>query len=253
MNFSGINQEKLFFIIGHGRSGTSLLQSIMNTFNGFCNDIEARIMPEEISCYKWVKKNGDFSFLENFIRKNWTKEFFVEKTPNSIFSLSQLHHQYPKANYLFLERNPLKIMLSRMNYAPPPKSFEEQKKIRLLQENLTGDDLNLNQEQWLTKLILTEIKVQVKHKPKFKNQITIRYENFINHLEDHILSIQNKFKISSDIDLAKQILSKPSKSSKNNRYNIKKLTDETAIEWIKEACILWNYEFDYSAIDGQNL
>jgi len=237
-----IDQSKLFFIIGHGRSGTTLLQSIMNTFNGFCNNNESRI-EDGTSCMRFVRRNNDFSYLEDYINKNWTKEFFVEKTPNSIFSLSQLHHRYPKANYLFLERNPLKIMLSRMNYASPKKSFEEQKKNRLLQENLTGDDLNLNQEQWLAKLILTGIKEQVKHKPKFKNQITIRYENFINHLEDDILSIQTKFRISSDIDLVKQILSKSSESSKNNRYDIKKMTDETAIEWIKKACALWNYPF----------
>jgi hypothetical protein len=237
-----LDQEKLFFIIGHGRSGTDLLQSIMCTFSGFCNDRESRVGEEKISCYRNIILNNDFENLEGYINKNWTKEFFVEKTPNSIFCLPQLNFKYPNANYIFLERNPLKIILSRMNVHQPGTKENRFRKRQLLQGNISSGDLNLNYEQLHAKLVLKGITEQIKNKPSFKNQITIRYEDLISNLENSIFSIQSKFRISSNIDLAKEKISKPSRSSKNNTYEIKHLTDNKAIEWIKEACVLWNYE-----------
>lgn len=76
-----INQRKLFFIIGIGRSCTTLLQEIMNTFNGFCNLKESVIgeFPQGISLWSYVRKSNDFSPLESFIQNNWTKEFFEIK------------------------------------------------------------------------------------------------------------------------------------------------------------------------------
>jgi len=238
-----LNQEKLFFIIGIGRSGTTLLQSIMNTFDGFCNNDEARITPSGISCYAYVIKENDFSFLENFIKTNWTKEFFVEKTPNSILCLPQLHKIYPDANYLFLERHPLKILLSQMNLYPPGERDEKLRKLWLIQGNVTNDDLKLNYEQFKAKHLLKCVQAQVKNKPRFTNQITIRHENFVRHLEDNIVSIKTAFKISPNIDMAKKVLSTPSQSSKNNRYDINELKDEKTIELTKQACALWNYEY----------
>ena len=94
-----IEQSKLFFIIGIGRSGTTILQEVMNTFKGFCNLYESRVGPDRISCYSYILKNNDFSYLEKYIKNNWTDEYFVEKTPNSILCLPQLFKRYPKANY----------------------------------------------------------------------------------------------------------------------------------------------------------
>ena len=46
-----LDQKKLFFIIAPDRSGTSLLQEIMNTFSNFSNRLESRIAgPESDSC-----------------------------------------------------------------------------------------------------------------------------------------------------------------------------------------------------------
>ena len=191
----------------------------MNTFYGFCNENEARISPGGISCYGYVIKANDFSFLENYIKTNWTKDFFVEKTPNSILCLPQLHNKYPNAKYLFLERNPSKIILSQMNFHPPGKKDEKSRKRWLFQGNITNDDLKLNYEQFKAKQLLQWVKAQVENKPKFKNQITIQYEDLVRNIEENISEIQNKFNINPDIDLTKKVLSKPSKSSRNNIYS----------------------------------
>jgi len=89
------NQEKLFFIIAPDRSGTTLIQEIMNTFSNFCNYSESRIAgPDSPSCWEFVLKHNDFSYLENFIKDNWTSEFFVEKSPPSIHCIPQISNQY---------------------------------------------------------------------------------------------------------------------------------------------------------------
>ena len=97
-----IDQRKLFFIIAPDRSGTSMLQELMNTFSNFCNKLESRISGDDSpSCWEYVNKNNDFSYLEGFIQKNWTSEFFVEKSPPSINCLPQISKRYPMANFYF--------------------------------------------------------------------------------------------------------------------------------------------------------
>jgi len=122
-------QRKLFFIMGLGRSGTTLLQEIMNTFSSFCNLRESVIgvFPNGLSCWSHVRKKGDFSYLEKFIKDNWTDEFFVEKAPGSILCLPQLLEKYSLANYIFLERHPLKIILSALNMFDSEELFDLKK------------------------------------------------------------------------------------------------------------------------------
>ena len=113
-----IDQKKLFFIIAPDRSGTSLTQLLMNTFKGFCNTEESRISgPDSPSCWEYVIKLNDFSYLEKFINEKWTSEFFVEKSPPSINCMPQISEKFPDANFIFLKRNPLKIILSQLNYS----------------------------------------------------------------------------------------------------------------------------------------
>jgi len=238
-----IDQSKLYIIIGIGRSGTSLLQAIMNTFEGFCNKQESRIGPERLSCYSYVIKFNDFSYLENFIKKNWTDKYFVEKTPNSILCLPQLYERFPNANYLFLERNPLKIILSQMNFQPPGERYEKVKELWLKQGNISQEDLKLNFEQLRAKEILKRVKIQIENKSKFQNNITIKYENLLKDLEYHLELIKKTFNISPNINLAKQVLLIPSKSSKNNVYKFTSLSDEEAITMTKESCKLWGYDY----------
>ena len=111
-----LNQQKLFFIIAPDRSGTSLTQEIMNTFSGFCNRKESRISGSDSpSCWEFVSKYNDFSFLDKFIEENWSSEFFVEKSPPSINCMPQIIERFPNANFILLKRNPLKIILSQLN------------------------------------------------------------------------------------------------------------------------------------------
>jgi len=110
------NQEKLFFIIAPDRSGTTMLQEIMNSFSNFCNYSQSRISgPDSPSCWEFVQKHSDFSYLENFIKDNWTSEFFVEKSPPSINCIPQISNRYPNANFILLKRDPQKIVLSQLN------------------------------------------------------------------------------------------------------------------------------------------
>lgn len=238
-----IDQSKLFFIIGIGRSGTSLLQEIMNTYEGFCNTHESRVGSKKLSCYSYVLKSNDFSYLEDFMRLNWSDEFFVEKTPNSILCLPQLSERYPDANYIFLERNPLKIILSQMNFHPPGRKDIKTRLKQLWQGNFAGKDLVLNFEQFKAKQILKRVESQVTHKSKFCNQITIKYEDLIENLDSHLMLIKDTFNVTPDIPLAKQTLSTPSKSSKKNTYKFTSLSDHAAIDMTRKACELWGYEY----------
>lgn len=238
-----INQRKLFFIIGPGRSGTSLLQEIINTFSGFSNWLESRIPGSNgISCWMPIRKEKDFSFLENFIQKRWALEYFVEKTPDSILCLPEIATRFSNANYLFLERNPLKIALSQLNKHPTDKTLDLIIRQRFV-ENLimTEEDLTLNLEQFVAKRILKMVKCQVENKFRFKNMITIRYENLVNHLDSELEKFENQFKIKTNYGKAKQCLLRPSYSSQSVRYDIKDLKDSKAIKMIQEACKLWNY------------
>ena len=238
-----LDQSRLFFIIALGRSGSTLLQELMNTFHGFCNNTEARIGPDKMSCYTYVDRHNDFTYLEQFIRDNWTKKYFVEKTPGSANCLPQLHERYPDANYIFLERHPLKVVLSQMNFYPPGEKdkTEVDRRIRL---GVMGEKelKKYNYERFKARMLLKEVKNQQAHKHLFKNQVTVRYEELISKPEEQLAMIANYFNIMPSIEWAKQILARPSHSSKKNQYEITSLTDWKAIKMLKEACELWNYD-----------
>lgn len=239
-----LDQSKMFFIIALGRSGSTLLQELMNTFHGFCNVTEARIGPERVSCYSYVDKHNDFTYLEQFIRDNWTKKYFVEKTPGSANCLPQLHERFPDANYIFLERNPLKIVLSQMNMFPPGEKdaveLARRVKLGLMDEKTLK---KYNYERFKVRMVLKEIRNQQAHKHLFANQITIRYEELVKEPEKHLSMIASKFNILPSMTWAQQILARPSHSSRNNQYEIKALVDWKAIKMMREACNLWHYEY----------
>jgi len=242
-----MNQSNLFFIIGLSRSGTSLLQEIMNTFSSFCNlreSIGTKVNGKWKNCYAFIYQNNDFTYLEKFIQNNWTDKFFVEKTPISILCLEKLSERYPEANYIFLERHPLKIMFSQMNHQPKGEKDNHLRKKQYESGFITKDDLQLNFEQFKAIQILRIIKLQIKNKHLFSNQITIRYEKFVDEFDSQLKMIGNAFNIVLNLDDAKKILTRQSYSSKSNRYNIGSLIDKKAIEMIKDACRLWSYNYN---------
>lgn len=239
---TAVDQFKLFFIIGIGRSGTSILQALMNTFVGFCNTRESRVGVDLISCYAFVIKSNDFTNLEKFICNNWNGNYFVEKTPNSILCLPQLFNKYPNAIYIFLERHPIKILLSQMNFFPPGESDRKKRVYDLQIGNIEEKELSLNYEQHRAYQVLKAVKAQVAGKPLFPNQLTIRYEKLINNLESSLLLLQDTFNIIPNIGRAKEVFSGPSCSSRHNKYDIKSISDPEAIKMMSEACSLWHYE-----------
>ena len=237
-------QRELFFIIGPGRGGTSILQEIMNCFENFCNIEESRIIGDQtINFWTPVRKKNDFSQLENFIEKNWTSKYFVEKTPDSILCLPQLNKKFPEANYIFLQRSPVKIVLSLLNMFSELYDIKE----RFYHiENLimNEDDLLLNQEQYYAKMILKQITVQLDWKEKFGNSLIIFYENLVSNPESEIKKIEKKFGISANIKKVLDTLKRSSYSSKNVRHPIKNIKDISANSMLKQSCEMWDYDFN---------
>lgn len=246
MTFNKEKQQDLFFIIGLARSGTSILQEIMNTFSDFCNLKESRISDDiwDKTCYYAIMKNNDFSPLENFIVKKWMSKFFIEKTPMSVSCLPQLSETYPNANYIFLERNPFFIILSQLNIFPTEELQQQNKQYDIDHLNMSQDDADsLSYEHYVAKRILRDLQIQMKNKIKFTNQVTIRYEELITSLEWQLYMLSKKFKIEHNLEKAQACLLRPSYSSVGTKYNIKELYDKNAISLIKTACDLSMYKF----------
>lgn len=237
-----IDQTKLFFIIGIGRSGTTLLQEIMNTFSGFCNDTESHINddPMSESCWADVRRSRNFSNLESFIERKWTKENFVEKTPDSILCLPEMQERFPDARYLFLERDPLKIVLSQLNLFPGELDLVA-RTYHLKTLVMKEEDLKLNPEQYWAKLTLDQIHHQISYKKRFQHALTIRYESLVKSINSQLTLIENYFGIKADKEKAHEVLGRPSSGSRTNRYDIKRLDDPIAISMVKEASKLWSY------------
>lgn len=142
-----INEENLFFIIGQGRSGTSILQHIMQTFYDFSNkNFESKEKKTHYNFWDPVILENDFSALENFIERNWTNRYFVEKTPISIYCLAQLHMRFPNSNYIFLERDPNDIVLSQITL--PTLNENLRRQLHLEKQVMEPDDLHLNKQQY---------------------------------------------------------------------------------------------------------
>jgi len=236
-----INEKKLFFIIAPDRSGTSLTQEIMNTFSGFCNRQESRIAgPDSPSCWEYVAKYNDFSYLENFIRKNWTSEFFVEKSPPSITCLYQISQRFPESNFIFLKRHPLKIVLSQLNLFDGVSEIGTRKH-DLGNLVLKKGNIITTRERIMAKRLLKMINDQIKYKPFFHNKIELSYEYITQSLDSQLDLLEDKFNIKANRKKARDQLKIPSYST-TFRYGLKELTDKVADNIIKLSSNLWGYQ-----------
>jgi len=238
---SKFDQSKLFFIIAPDRSGTTILQNIMNTFSGFCNKIESRIAgPESQSCWEYVIKHNDFSYLEKFILDNWTKDFFIEKSPPSINCMPEIFKKFPDANYIFLKRNPLKIVLSQLNLHYGLSEIGNRKNdlpyLVLKQNSITA-----LRERIMAKRLLKMINNQSRYKKKFTKRIEIKYEELIESLDEQLYLMKERFGIEPNIKKVHEQIKKPS-SSTTNRYGIKYLSDKVSKDIISLASKLWGYQ-----------
>jgi len=235
-------QTKLFFIVGAGRSGTSLLQELMCTFSGFCNKKESKVGgPRSMTCWTPVRKSNDFSYLEKFIEKNWTSEFFVEKTPDSILCIPEMIRKYPEANYIFLLRNPSNIVLSQLNLFPVLSEDFLERMYHIKNLITPVDDLTLPPEQYWAKFTHSQISKMVKNSKLSSNKIILKYEHLTNSLDYCLELLEKKFGIQKNKKLAYQVIQTPSYSSKNNKHKIRVITDKRALRFIQEAQKLLNY------------
>jgi len=236
-----INQKKLFFIIAPDRSGTSLMQEIMNAFLNFCNKKESRIAGDDSpSCWEFVQLYNDFSYLENFIKENWASEFFVEKSPPSIECIPQISKRFPDANFIFLKRNPLKIVLSQLNLHKGVSEIG-------IRSNDLGNliikkkGVLAGRERIMAKRLLRMINYQEKYKNLLSNRVELRYEDVIDSLDSQLDLLEKTFGIKADFKKARSQLKTPSYSS-TFRYGLEELTDKVASDIIKFASKLWGYQ-----------
>ncbi len=235
------DHKKILFIIEPDRSGTSLTQEIMNTFPGFCNTKESRIAgADSPSCWEYVAKYNDFSYLENFIEKNWSSEFFVEKSPPSFNCLPQIAKKYPDSNYIFLKRDPNKILLSQLNLFNGISELGTRKND--LEDLLLKKGGVINKrEKLMAKRLVKMISNQVRYKQNFANSIEIKYEDLTQSLDSQLKLIEDNFGIEINYQKAKKQLEKPSYSS-TFRYGLKELTDKVSLDLINLASRLWGYQ-----------
>jgi len=234
------NQRKLFFIIAPDRSGTSLTQELMNTFSGFCNRLESRIAgPDSPSCWDYVTKYNDFTFLEKFIKENWTDEFFVEKSPPSINCMPQISERFQNANFILLKRNPLKILLSQLNLFYGVSEIGTRKND--LGDLLQNKGVISFRERIMAKRLLKMITNQIRNKSSFQNNVEIKYEDIIESLDSQLKLMEERFGIKPNYKKAHEQLARPSYSS-TFRYGLQNLSDKVAIDIIKLACKLWGYQ-----------
>jgi len=117
-----------------------------------------------------------------------------------------------------------------------------------LQNSLKDSKMNVggtlyNSEKYKAKRILKAVKAQVINKHLFNNKITIRYENMIKDIDSELIKIGQKFNIEPNIDKAKDVLLRPSRSSRKNRYDIKSISNRDAKKMVIEACSSWNYDY----------
>jgi len=235
-----LDQKKLFFIIAPDRSGTSLMQDIMNTFSDFCNDKESRIAGgDSPSCWDYVHIYNDFSYLEKFIKENWTKKFFVEKSPPSIDCIPQISKRYHDANFIFLKRNPLKIVLSQLNL------HEGVSEIGVRCNDLEDLLIKKNsviagRQRVMAKRLLRKISYQIRYKNLLSNRVELSYEDIVNSLDSQLGLLEKTFGIKANLKKAHKRLETPSSSS-TFRYGLRELTDKKASDIIKLASKLWGY------------
>lgn len=136
---------KYIFIISQPRSGSSLLQQIINSNEKVYSDIENWILlslltetntglsEEGYSTFKKSKnintfiesnnlKNDYYSAVRKFITDlhshnlNKGHEYILEKTPRYYHIVNELYSCFPNSKFIFLVRHPLAVLASIINY-----------------------------------------------------------------------------------------------------------------------------------------
>ena len=236
-------QEKIIFIIAPDRAGTTLLQNIMSSFSKCCNNEESRISGSDSpSCWDFVRKFDDFSYLEKFILSKWKSEFFIEKSPPSIMCLPQISTRYPNAKFIFLKRSPQKILLSQLNLHIGLSEIGKRKE-DLDKLIAKPGKIITRWERIMAKRLLRMIKLQLAYKKNFKNHIEIKYEDLIESPDKQLKLIGEKFGLKPNFEKAHEIINKPS-SSTTFRYGIKKLSDKISKDIVLSTCKEWDYKVE---------
>jgi hypothetical protein len=215
---SDIQQIKANFIVGHARSGTSLVNNIIQAHPKFAGGNETRLFRHfydmfEISEAK-NRDRGIYSFhkdtffvyklIKNFVTEYFItyaekhkKNFFVEKTPSHELSLSLIKYCFPDAKIIYCLRDGRDVWLSHREISQHDNEWKVA-------------DATLDQ---VAKTWSDSVNICLNQKEFDAAQFyTIRYEELISEPHHHIEQLFRFCGVSFD-EISKE------KLNKNLKYN----------------------------------
>jgi hypothetical protein len=162
-------------------------------------------------------------------------EVFISKNPSNMARIEVLMEMYPDAKYIFLYRNPYKVI----------ESF-----YRFFQEVLPSIQLQSSDED-LTRSLITKLYgdmirqylISRKIIPE-RNLMEIRYEDVVADTVQSIRQIYDQFDLEGfeqDLPAINAYLEKPRNLSKNH-YEISRRTIDLVNEQLDDLLKMWNYE-----------
>jgi len=190
------SDRNIIFIVGIGRSGTSLLQTILNRHSKIDSSQETAFVRDFILKNKKVSKKdliyskinrlnisdknlntpmSSIDFYNNYVN-NTSSFFFLDKDPRLIESIQSLKKIFPYSKVICIYRNPLDVMHSKIN-------------------------AEWSQNNSIIKNILIST---IQHKLFKKNRsfcLTLKYEDLINNPKIEIKKITKHLKINFEPDM----------------------------------------------------
>jgi hypothetical protein len=212
-----MNDSNLIFLISQPRSGSSMLQQLLNTHPRIYSIPEPWFMLPLVYTIKYPGVEADYNsrfakinftdYLERFSdgKKQYNqllrsvalklyslafegkeeKKYFLDKTPRYYHIIDELIDLFPEAKFILLMRNPLAVFASILDY------------------NFKGDFIQLFEKDRLCDLIDAPHRI-ASAKKKYLNKIFfVNYENIINNTQSILIDMYNYLELSPVHDTIK--------------------------------------------------
>ena len=187
-------KEKLVFLIGFPRSGTTLLETILKSHNliDVLGEKPLIYSVEKILKTKFKLTLNKINYLKkedlDYLRKQYINELhkykdtdkkasvFVDKNPFHTVCIPLINLLFPKAKIIFTHRNPFDTVLSCFQQTFEPNNAMA----NLTNLKSSAKVYDLTMQMWL--LYKKSLKL---------DYVTSRYETLINNFDDHVSMILN--------------------------------------------------------------